>query len=91
MGDTETSKLITNVGTSKKLLSVLTMVCMAEYFAVTKIWPTVNRDNWISVGLLSIFNNASVLLRVYFDIWKSQFNHQKFTEHYPLSWLSSIY
>ena len=30
------------------------VVFMALYFAVTKTWPTVNRENWISVGLLCI-------------------------------------
>ena len=39
----------------------LTMVCMAVYFAVTKTWPIVNREHWISVGLLCIFNNMCTL------------------------------
>ena len=38
-----------------------TLPCMGVYFAVKKIWPTVKRENWISVGLLCFFNNISSL------------------------------
>ena len=38
-----------------------TMGCLAVYFVATKTWPIVNRDNWISVGLLCIFNNVCSL------------------------------
>ena len=37
------------------------VVCMALYFAVTKTWPTVKRENWTSVGLLAIFSNLCTL------------------------------
>ena len=39
----------------------------ALYFAVTKTWPTVNRENWTSVGLLCILS-TSVGLTMYIAV-----------------------
>ena len=44
-----------------------TLPCMAVYFAATKTWPTVNRENWISVSLLCLFSNI-VNLTLYISV-----------------------